>query len=68
MVFEKFLDFFNFVILLFYWVRFELVKGKFDILRFKKAVEWFVSKGCIVKGYFFCWYIFIVLWLFEMNN
>ncbi|ADQ41407.1 glycoside hydrolase family 10 [Caldicellulosiruptor acetigenus I77R1B] len=68
MVFEKFLDLFNFATLPFYWARFEPVKGKPDTLRLKKAAEWLVSKGCTVKGHPLCWHTLTVPWLLEMNN
>lgn len=68
MVFEKFLDLFNFATLPFYWARFEPVKGKPDTLRLKKAAEWLVSKGCTVKGHPLCWHTLTAPWLLEMNN
>ncbi|ADQ07614.1 glycoside hydrolase family 10 [Caldicellulosiruptor hydrothermalis 108] len=68
MVFEKFLDLFNFATLPFYWARFEPVKGKPDTLRLKKAADWLVSKGCTVKGHPLCWHTLTAPWLLEMNN
>jgi len=52
-IFEKFLDLFNFATLPFYWARFEPVKGKPDTLRLKNAAKWLISKGCTVKGHRF---------------
>jgi len=67
-IFEKFLDLFNFATLPFYWARFEPVKGKPDTLRLKNAAKWLISKGCTVKGHPLCWHTLTAPWLLEMNN
>jgi len=67
-IFEKFLDLFNFATLPFYWARFEPVKGKPDTLRLKNTAKWLISKGCTVKGHPLCWHTLTAPWLLEMNN
>ncbi|OXT09575.1 1,4-beta-xylanase [Thermoanaerobacterium thermosaccharolyticum] len=66
--FEKFFDLFNYATIPFYWGRFEPEKGKPDTNRLKKASEWLVSKGCLVKGHPLCWHTVTAPWLLDMNN
>ncbi|AFK86467.1 MULTISPECIES: endo-1,4-beta-xylanase [Thermoanaerobacterium] len=66
--FEKFFDLFNYATIPFYWGRFEPEKGKPDTNRLKKASEWLVSKGCLVKGHPLCWHTVTAPWLLDMSN
>jgi GH35 family endo-1,4-beta-xylanase len=66
--FEKFFELFNYVTLPFYWGRFELEKGKPDTERLKKAAQWLVSKGCVLKGHPLCWHTVTAPWLIDMSN
>lgn len=66
--FEKFFDVFNYATIPFYWGRFEPEKGKPDTHRLKKASEWLMSKGCLVKGHPLCWHTVTAPWLLNMSN
>lgn len=66
--FEKFFDIFNYATIPFYWGRFEPEKGKPDTERLKRASEWLVSGGCLVKGHPLCWHTVTAPWLLDMSN
>jgi GH35 family endo-1,4-beta-xylanase len=65
---RKLLDLFNFITLPFYWGRFEPERGKPDTKRIIKAAEYFVNRGCLVKGHPLCWHTVTADWLMEMSN
>jgi GH35 family endo-1,4-beta-xylanase len=66
--FEKFFDLFNYSTLPFYWENFEQEKGRPDTKRIKKTAEWFLSKGCVLKGHPLCWHTLAPPWLLDMDN
>lgn len=67
-IFDKFFKLFNYVTLPFYWGRFEPVQGKPDTQRMKKAAEWLISNGCVLKGHPLCWHTVTAPWLLDYSN
>lgn len=65
---EKLAGLCNFVTLPFYWGRFEPVRGQPDTERMKKAAQWCVGRGLIVKGHPLCWHTVTADWLLELSN
>ena len=65
---DRFLDVFNFATLPFYWGRFEPERGKPDTVRIRKGAQWFVDRGCAVKGHPLCWHTITAPWLFDLSN
>jgi len=65
---EKLRDLCNFVTLPFYWGRFEPERGQPDTERIIKTAQWFVDRGCLVKGHPLCWHTVTADWLLEMSN
>lgn len=66
--FQKFFEIFNYATLPFYWGGFEAVKGEPRTNKLKKAAQWLVSKGCILKGHPLCWHTGTAPWLMDMSN
>lgn len=66
--FEKFFELFNYATLPFYWGRFEPEKGRPDTEKLKKAAQWMVSKGSVLKGHPLCWHTVTAPWLMDMTN
>lgn len=66
--FEKFFDLFNYATLPFYWGNFEPVKGQPFTKEVKKAAQWLVSKGLLLKGHPLCWHTVTAPWLLDMTN
>ena len=60
------LDLFNTATLPFYWAGFEPHRGRPDTLRLRRAAEWFVDRGCSVKGHPLAWHTLAPDWLFEL--
>lgn len=67
-VFKNFFELFNYTTLPFYWANFEPVKNQPDTARIKKAAQWFLSKGCAIKGHTLCWHTLAPSWLLDMSN
>jgi endo-1,4-beta-xylanase len=65
---EMLLQLFNAMILPFYWGRFEPERGHPDTRRIAKAAQWFVDRGCVVKGHPLCWHSLTADWLLDMDN
>ena len=65
---EYLLELFNGVTLPFYWGRFEPERGHPDTRRLMNAAQWFVDRGCIVKGHPLCWHTVTADWLLDLNN
>ena len=65
---EKILNLCNFITLPFYWGRFEPVQGKPDTQRILKTAQWFVNRGCLVKGHPLCWHTVSADWLMKLSN
>jgi endo-1,4-beta-xylanase len=65
---EHWLGLFNFATLPFYWGRFEPVRGEPDTERLRKAAEWFVDRGCLVKGHPLAWHTVTADWLMDLPN
>ncbi|ACL74541.1 glycoside hydrolase family 10 [Ruminiclostridium cellulolyticum H10] len=66
--FDKFIDLFNYATLPFYWAFYESVKGQPMIKETKKAAEWLVSNGLLLKGHTLCWHTITAPWLLDMTN
>lgn len=62
----RWLDLFNVATLPFYWGRFEPERGRPDTRRLRKAAEWFVDRGCRVKGHPLCWHTVTADWLLDL--
>ena len=62
------LDLFNAATLPFYWGRFEPERGHPDTRRLLKAAEWFVGRGCRVKGHPLCWHTITADWLLDLPD
>jgi endo-1,4-beta-xylanase len=65
---QKLLDLFNFITLPFYWGRFEPERGHPDIQRLINTAQWFVARGCLLKGHPLCWHTVTADWLLELSN
>jgi GH35 family endo-1,4-beta-xylanase len=65
---ELWLDLFNFATLPFYWGRFEPVRGLPDTERLRRAAQWFVDRGCPVKGHPLAWHTVTADWLMDLSN
>ncbi len=65
---EKLLNLFNFMTLPFYWGRFEPKRGHPDTRRLLNTAQWFVERGCLVKGHPLCWHTVTADWLLDMSN
>jgi endo-1,4-beta-xylanase len=59
-------DVFNTATLPFYWGAFEKERGRPDTVRLHRAAEWFVSRGCRVKGHPLVWHTLTADWLREL--
>jgi endo-1,4-beta-xylanase len=59
-------DLFNMATLPFYWGAFEPKRGQPDTTRLHRAAEWFVNRGCRVKGHPLVWHTLTADWLREM--
>ncbi|QSB17155.1 endo-1,4-beta-xylanase [Natronosporangium hydrolyticum] len=65
---ERWLELFDFATLPFYWGRFEPVRGRPDTARLRRCAEWFVERGCLVKGHPLAWHTVTADWLRELSN
>lgn len=65
---ELWLGLFNFATLPFYWGRFEPVRGRPDTERLRAAAQWFVDRGCVVKGHPLAWHTVTADWLLDLSN
>ena len=65
---EKLLDLCNFITLPFYWGRFEPERGRPHTREMLNAAQWFVDRGCLVKGHPLCWHTVTADWLLDMSN
>ncbi|MGA8995432.1 MAG: endo-1,4-beta-xylanase [Nocardioidaceae bacterium] len=59
------LDLFNTATLPFYWAGFEPERGRPDTNRLMRAAEWFVDRGCTVKGHPLAWHTLAPDWLID---
>ena len=59
-------DLFNVATLPFYWGAFEPQRGQPETTRLHRAAEWFVNRGCQVKGHPLVWHTLTADWLREM--
>jgi GH35 family endo-1,4-beta-xylanase len=65
---DQWFELFNFATLPFYWGRFEPVRGRPDTRRLLAAAQWFVDRGCLVKGHPLAWHTVTADWLLELSN
>lgn len=65
---EKLLNLFNIITLPFYWGGFELVRRHPDTRLLLNTAQWFVERGCLVKGHPLCWHTVTADWLLDMSN
>lgn len=65
---QQWLDLFNFATLPFYWGRFEPERGRPDTERLRNAAQWFVDRGCPVKGHPLAWHTVTAEWLLDLAN
>jgi GH35 family endo-1,4-beta-xylanase len=65
---ELWLGLFNVATLPFYWGRFEPVRGRPDTERLRRAAQWFVDRGCLVKGHPLAWHTVTADWLMDLPN
>jgi GH35 family endo-1,4-beta-xylanase len=63
---ELWLRLFNFATLPFYWGRFEPERGHPDTARLRKTAQWFVDRGCRVKGHPLAWHTVTADWLADL--
>ncbi len=61
-------ELFNTATLPFYWGRFEPVRGVPDTRRLLRTAQWFVEKGCTVKGHPLVWHTLAPSWLLDLAN
>lgn len=66
--FRLFLDIFNYTTLPFYWGRFEPVRGNPETESYKKASNWLIERGVVLKGHPLCWHTATAPWLLELSN
>jgi endo-1,4-beta-xylanase len=62
------MELFNTATLPFYWGGFEPVRGKPDTARLRKAAQWFVDRGRVVKGHPLCWHTATADWLLPLST
>lgn len=65
---ERFLEIFNAATLPFYWGRYEPNEGETGEVNIKKAAEWAVSNGLILKGHPLCWHTVCADWLLKYET
>jgi endo-1,4-beta-xylanase len=65
---ELWFGLFNFATLPFYWGRFEPVRGRPDTERLQATAQWFVDRGCVVKGHPLAWHTVTADWLLDLSN
>jgi endo-1,4-beta-xylanase len=65
---EHWFELFNVATLPFYWGQFEPVPGRPDTQRLRRAAEWFVDRGCTVKGHPLTWHTVTADWLLKLSN
>ena len=53
---EHFFKLFNTATLPFYWGYFERERGKPNTEALLKGAQWFVDRGCVLKGHTLCWH------------
>jgi GH35 family endo-1,4-beta-xylanase len=52
----------------FYWGRFEPMRGLPDTRRLLRTAQWFVDKGCTVKGHPLLWHTLAPPWLLDLSS
>lgn len=65
---EKMTALFNAATLPFYWARFEPERGKPMTEETKRAAQWCIDRGLVVKGHPLCWHTLTADWLLSMTN
>jgi GH35 family endo-1,4-beta-xylanase len=65
---EKLVALFNAATLPFYWARFEPERGKPMTEETKRAAQWCIERGLVVKGHPLCWHTLTADWLLSMSN
>ncbi|PVU84344.1 1,4-beta-xylanase (plasmid) [Cellulomonas sp. WB94] len=59
---------FNTATLPFYWGGFEPERGHPDTERLRRAAQWFVDHGCVVKGHPLAWHTLAPGWLHDLST
>ena len=65
---ELWFEVFNTATLPFYWAGFEPERGHPDTVRLRRAAQWFVDHGCIVKGHPLAWHTLAPGWLRALST
>ncbi|HEX7805072.1 MAG TPA: endo-1,4-beta-xylanase [Cellulomonas sp.] len=65
---ELWFDVFNTATLPFYWGGFEPERGHPDTERLRRAAQWFVDHGCVVKGHPLAWHTLAPGWLHDLST
>jgi endo-1,4-beta-xylanase len=65
---KKLTHLFNFITLPFYWGRFEPKRGSPDTARMTRTAQWFIERGCRLKGHPLCWHTVCANWLMELSD
>ncbi|CAN5289542.1 endo-1,4-beta-xylanase [soil metagenome] len=65
---ELWFDLFNTATLPFYWGGFEPERGHPDTERLRRAAQWFVEHGCVVKGHPLAWHTLAPGWLHDLST
>ncbi len=58
----------NAITMPFYWGRFEPSQGQPMTQQLLKAAQWWVDRGCVVKGHPLCWHSVCADWLLPMST
>jgi len=65
---ELWFELFNTATLPFYWGGFEPERGHPDTERLRRAAQWFVDHGCVVKGHPLAWHTLAPGWLHDLST
>lgn len=65
---ELWFDVFNVATLPFYWGGFEPERGRPDTERLRRAAQWFVDRGAVVKGHPLAWHTLAPRWLAGLST
>lgn len=65
---EKALALCNAITLPFYWGQFEPKRGEPHTAQLKRAAQWAVERGLVVKGHPLCWHTLTADWLLPLSN
>jgi endo-1,4-beta-xylanase len=65
---ELWFELFNTATLPFYWGGFEPDRGHPDTERLRRAAQWFVDHGCVVKGHPLAWHTLAPGWLNDLST